>query len=513
MTSKRFHRIIFVLALIVYGVTAYRSNGYYQADEQYQIIEFAGLKLNTHVPDDLSWEYDEKIRSAIQPAFCFLFFKSLNAIGFTDPYDQMFLLRLLTGLVALLIIRYFIKVSSPLLKEKFIQPYIFLSYFLWFLPLINVRYSSETLAGLSLLLSLSILQGVHFSPFRKYLLVGGLFALSFLFRFQMAFSIFGLLLWLLFIKKEKVKLILTLVTSGVVVLLIGICIDYWYYQEFVLAFWKYFEMNILNDIASNFGSSPWYYYLYYILKFPGYPMGVLIMSSFVLLIVRKPTSIFLWCVIPFIVFHSFIPHKEERFLFPLVNFVPILMVLAYQELRSFRFMERLSRWRVSKLFFVTLISIFLLLNCLGIVVGMSKSAGLGRMEITKYVYENYTDRSVRMVHCVWSSPYAPWSQPAKYYTDQNVTEIKIDRLCDMQDSLIVAGSVNLLVFRKMELDNEACKTKLAALGYKEVIQSVPVWIQKLNKYYKGFDEDEVLVLCEKDSVSASVSFEKANPPQ
>ena len=53
MSSSRFfqtsfYKGIIALAIVIYGITAWNSHGYYHADEHYQIIEFAGEKLGTH---------------------------------------------------------------------------------------------------------------------------------------------------------------------------------------------------------------------------------------------------------------------------------------------------------------------------------------------------------------------------------------------------------------------------------------------------------------------------------
>lgn len=103
-TKPSFHTIIFLIALSVYSITAFNSHGFYHADEHYQLIEFAGLKLGTNLPADLCWEFKAQIRSALQIAICAGVFKSLNYLSITDCYAQAAALRFLTVFLSLFII-------------------------------------------------------------------------------------------------------------------------------------------------------------------------------------------------------------------------------------------------------------------------------------------------------------------------------------------------------------------------------------------------------------------------
>ncbi len=80
----KIHDVIFLLAIAVYVITAYNSLGYHQADEHYQIIEFAGTKLGTHMAEDLPWEYRDQIRPTLQPTMVYAIFKTLNAFSITN---------------------------------------------------------------------------------------------------------------------------------------------------------------------------------------------------------------------------------------------------------------------------------------------------------------------------------------------------------------------------------------------------------------------------------------------
>lgn len=152
----RFHQIIFIIAIIWYALTAYSSIGYFHADEQYQIIEFAGIIDGTNTAKDLAWEYNAQIRSAMQPAICCLIFKVCDFFSITNPYDKAFVIRLITGLLSVLAIYFFTNSCKNIILNKYRKLFLILSYFIWFLPFINVRFSSETWSGITLLLALAL---------------------------------------------------------------------------------------------------------------------------------------------------------------------------------------------------------------------------------------------------------------------------------------------------------------------------------------------------------------------
>lgn len=58
---------------MVFFITAWKSDGYYHADEHYQLIEFAGKILGTHQPEELAWEYNARLRPALQPTIAAFF--------------------------------------------------------------------------------------------------------------------------------------------------------------------------------------------------------------------------------------------------------------------------------------------------------------------------------------------------------------------------------------------------------------------------------------------------------
>ncbi|HSH68084.1 MAG TPA: hypothetical protein VLB84_20305, partial [Bacteroidia bacterium] len=245
---------IFLLALLVYVITAYNSHGFYYADEHFQIIEFAKLKCDLNTIQDMPWEYKEQLRSTIQPLLCLLIFKFCNLVHITNPYNFGFVLRLLSAFFALFTIHYFIIYTAYLIHSEHAKiAYYLFSYFIWFIPFISVHFSSENMGGLCFLTSLTI----FFNPFiqqKKNFFMGCLMGLSFLFRFQMIFAVLGLVLWLVLVGKISFKNVMHLLSGFLLVISIGILIDCWFYEKPVLTAWNYFYAfydNTVNDVVKQ----------------------------------------------------------------------------------------------------------------------------------------------------------------------------------------------------------------------------------------------------------------------
>ena len=490
MTTTKFEKSIFIFALVWYLITAYFSNGYYHADEHYQIIEFAKLKLGTNIPSDLSWEYHEQIRSTIQPALCFVILKSLHLISITDPYIQALLLRILTCLFAVFTISYFSFSCKKHIHSKNWNTFYFLSFFIWFLPFINVRFSSETYSGLLFLIAISIILRERNSS-RHFIIIGILLGLSFIFRFQTIALTFGIIAWLMFVKKTPINKCLFLFIGFSTSVVIGVIIDCWFYNNFVLTAWKYFYSNIVNDVASNFGTSPWYYYFYYIFRYSFFPIGIAILLSFILLLTKQPKSIFIWAVIPFIILHSIIPHKELRFLFPIVLLIPVFLMLAFQEIKN--------QTEYSSLILKRSVSFLLIslgvINLIGLTVASTKPAGNGAIKITEDIDKNTSCNQICLIEKNGSNPFDPWDGLiAKFYLQHDLTTFDLN---SFPASEMLNNECTFLVLKKEDVKDSVVCNFIKQHNLKHVSQSVPAWMDGLLNLYGGYDSKQTLILYKK----------------
>jgi len=476
---------LFFLAVVFYLIVSVKSNGYHQEDEHFQIIEFANYKLGLVERDLLAWEYNAKIRPGLQPLMCFFIFKALNVLGIVDGYDLSLFLRVITALVSIFAIRYFIRAFLPLIDIRFHLWFILFSYFLWFSPYINVRFSSETWSGICILIALALQQnGIKYRRLENYMLVAILLGFSILFRYQSGLFVFGVFLWYLLTAKIGIKRTFFFSLIIILILGIGVLADMWLYGIFTLSIYNYFYVNLVQNVASDFGVSPWYSYFLWIFVSPG-PLGQLIFYSLILFIYLYSKNVITWGIIPFLIIHSFIPHKELRFLFPLVNLTPLIFFLVYQKLdqQCSHFLAQRKWPNVFKIFAIVVICIS---NLAGLICVSSTGAGKSQIAVAEFMYRNYDMSKAHVVFLNDVNPYIDFkflkntfynsdsiSRTNIYSSDLDKTLRKIHRI----------DNVNLLIIFDHDSNNLSLKNLIAMKRISLVYQNIPDRIRSIYKLY------------------------------
>nr|WP_294859535.1 hypothetical protein [uncultured Fluviicola sp.] len=496
-----FKTFIVLLAAIIFVLTAYFSVGYFHADEHYQVIEFAGLKAGWNTPQELAWEYHTQIRSALLPTLAYWIFSINSFFHITDIYTSLFILRLISGFSCLAALFFFYrKSSSSIFKTEQTNSFLSIIYLsllllMWYIPFLSVRFSSETWATICLLFGLGLYFDMGKNKYRPFI-VGILFGLSFLFRFQMAFGLIGIGTYHLIYGQQKLQSTLKVLSGFSFVLLLGVFIDRWFYSEWVFTPWKYFwlffENDILNNTESSFGESSRYYYLEALYQLPTHFIGVVLIICFVLTSIIKPKNPISWFVIPFILIHSLISHKEERFLFPIVFLAPFFIVSTFTLLNQSKKLKNPFR-----LLIYGTVTVLLFINSVGLFFMTTKSAGLGRTEITQYIRTHYGKQSVHLINTPFANPYNPWGTlPEKIYLEKDIHFQQIDNLANLSDTMFNHKDVNLLVIRGYDLDHNYLPGNIDKMGFKLVVQSISKKEQSMNRYVRGFENFDVLYLYE-----------------
>lgn len=341
---------IYCIGAILFVVTAWFSVGYNQFDEHFQILEFAGLKLGITEEANLPWEYKSMMRPAIQPLVVYCIYKTISVTGITDPFIMAFFIRLFSAIVTLVSIHLIIKLYAPgIANRKLLYAFLLLSFFLWFVPYNSVRFASETIGGRLFLIGLAwfFLQK---KPNRAgYLITGILLGIAFITRYQLAFMVFGFAAWLMLIQKAGFRNLLLFSTGIVLATALGVLIDRWYYGAWVITTWNYFLQNILLGKASGFGISPWWYYLEQTFMNAIPPLSLVYILAMLLYFIYFPKDILTWTVVPYLAIHFIIPHKELRFLFPVIGFLPVMIIRVAEVLLQKKRFEAIVRHRVAKI--------------------------------------------------------------------------------------------------------------------------------------------------------------------
>jgi len=409
---SRFHRLVLLAALLIHVVTAWQSTGYSSADEHFQIIAFAQTKLGELPVEHLPWEYDAGIRSSLQPWIAVQVFHAAQLVGITDPFNRTFLLRLLTAALALLAVRGFVRATLDQVPVCLKKPFILLSYFLWFLPFLHVRFASESWAGTFLLFGLTSLFRITAERETRrpwdLLWAGIAFGIALLCRPPVGLILISALFWMAVVRKVKWNGIVLVLVGSTAVAIAGFAMDSAFYDRSVFSVWEYVRMGFAGDPDHRFDELPWYYYPPWIVKYAIPPIGVCLLLALALLIWKRPKHLLVWCIVPFFVVHAFIPHKELRFLFPLADLTPLLLVLGFVELRT---LVHGNNWSlIGRL----ALGILVVANLLGLSIVLTSPAGIGRTVLAKSLHAVHPEAGSRITYVI--EPLQSWriSLPAFY---------------------------------------------------------------------------------------------------
>ena len=311
----------YVISLITLVITAWFSVGFYHPDEHFQILEFCNYKLGFSPASALPWEFGAHCRPALQPFIAYIISKATLAAGVYNPVYIAFIIRLLMGLFTWLTARALIRVLLPGFKSvRGAKFFVLSSLFLWFVPYIGVRYSSENIAANCFLLAIAIIlelkNGSIGKQNKRLLIAGLLLGFSLFLRLQMGFAFIGLGCWLL-LHKSPLRYYMLLSLAAMVAIGISTCVDYWFYGQWVFTPYNYFNVNIIQHVAAKFGTDPWWYYFQLFINMAIPPLSIVLLALLFIGCAKKQKNIFNLVLIGFLIGHFAIGHKEMRFLFPM----------------------------------------------------------------------------------------------------------------------------------------------------------------------------------------------------
>jgi phosphatidylinositol glycan class B len=303
---------------------AFLSLGRHHADEHFQILEFLNYKLGLTPASELPWEFGERMRPFIQVAAYFPLVLAERAAGIISPFAHEITLRVTSALLGI--------IAFALALRYFAERYRFgtralLAMATWAaLPYLNARLSSETVGASVFVIGVVVVARAIDDRHRTRLFAGGLLlGLAFCIRFQLAFMLLGLAAWLLVEKRVGGRAvdILWLACGFILAVLVGAAADRWGYGVWVFTPWRYFDVNLLQHKAATWGTAPWWAYLRVYLLMP--PFGLICIGALGWFLWRDRRSLLVYLAVPFLVGHSLIGHKEQRFLFPLALLLTMML--------------------------------------------------------------------------------------------------------------------------------------------------------------------------------------------
>ncbi len=465
------------LSILVLVITCIFSVGYHHFDEHFQLLEFASIKLGLNTPEELPWEYHEQMRPAFQPFIVYCLAKTLSVLSLDDPFTITLVLRLLSATLSFIALLLLYRTFKPKIKDEQLNRwFLFMSFFFWLGMYNAVRFSSEGWAASLFTIGLCLyinLREPRFKflpkkPLSAYLLIGLILGGAFLSRYQAGFLIVGLGAWMLFLGREKFKHLFIILFGILVMFGVGVLLDRWLYGEWTLSTWNYLDVNILQDKAAKFGESPWYHYFVEFILHGIPPFSLALLLGLLYFIVRYRKSPLTWSIVPFLLIHFMIGHKELRFLFPVVIFLPLLFILSVQDLKS--------SWQQKPVLSKSLgvfVSIFFVVNGLLLGIVMFKPADT-HISVYRSIYTNY-DEPITLYY-VDINPFDRIKN-IHFYRRPNLELKHVTSLDSLQQ---IKGERFLVVLTPQSKEDWFTKDK------KMVFQTYPDWVHQIN--YGGWIE-------------------------
>jgi Alg9-like mannosyltransferase family len=315
--------IILSVGLAIRVNACFYSKGIACPDEHQQYVEQAGRYAYGY--SMTFWEQERGVRSPIFPVFLGLHLIALNFLGITDPVTQASVLRMVLSLCSFaVLVAFAIREynTGNRAAAVFLLSWTSLSAGMVF---ITIRTTSESGLIAPFLLGVYL---THKSPFWS----GILFGIAFAIRFQAGILIAGVLFTLLLASKRTPKCsgfrTLVKVVCGLSIALLACgLVDKLTYGDWFRSPIEYFRANILENVNADYGIEPWDYYLNNI-------------EDSVFAFVLIPIFALLGCfvqwrlaipAVAFLLVHSFVAHKEVRFIWPIIPFAFILAAAGFQE--------------------------------------------------------------------------------------------------------------------------------------------------------------------------------------
>lgn len=434
--ASRFERLLLIGAIVLHLVTAWYSTGYHSEDEHHQTIGFAETWLGELPVEEQAWEYHARIRGTALPWIAVGVFKLADAIGLHDPFNKALLLRLLTAALAIAVTLHFLRAVRSIITPDLWKPFLVVTWALWFLPFQHVRFASETWSGLLFLLALA--HAIDPTRARGWAWrMGACLALAVWVRPAVGLMAVGLIAWLVLVRKEELRRLVPALLSFLVVITCTIAVDSLFYRTPTCSILRYTHTALVGDPDHPFDTLPWYYYAPWIFKYPIPPIGLCILGAFAVLLWKDRNHVLVWCIVPFILAHTFIGHKEVRFLYPLVDLVPWLLIAGFAAFREHVSIHRSIRYGVIALLAVP--------NALALLVIVIAPAGNGRSDLARAIRDDHPTPPTRIAYL--AEPDQAWRIALPHFyrpADAEVSLIGITELSELQpDAYVIAYQLDL----------------------------------------------------------------------
>lgn len=372
------YRTILFAALVIRLVAAVFSQGYGMHDDHFLIVEAAsswadGYDYNHWLPWSPESTGMPEGHSFTYVGLNFVYFWIMKSVGISDPKILMLINRILHALFSMLIVYFGIRITEKISSRKNAVTVGWLLALLWLLPFLSVRNLVEMTCIPFILWGIWLTLKSDWN--RNAFYAGLLLGMAISIRYQVGVFVAGMgLVYLL--KAEWKKMFLF--SAGVILVfcLTQGVVDYFIWGYPFAEFLGYFVYNS-NEGTQYIPNNNYAMYLLVLMGGMLFPLGIAMGIGF-FASARKYFFLFI-PVILFILFHSFYPSKQERFILPVLPLFVILSVVGYDT--YFRTGGWEKFWKISmRSFWVLNIPLLLLVSFT-----YSKKS---RVEAMYYFYES-----------------------------------------------------------------------------------------------------------------------------
>lgn len=336
------------------------SKGFGWHDDHFLIIEASQSWVdhedyNNWLPSPDAPDRQPSGHSLFYTGLHYFIFKGLTACGITDPQSKMYFVRFLHALWSLLVILYGYKIARQYSTEKAAwYTGLFLSIG-WFMPFISVRNLVEFVCVPLLLISIYHLG--HKKLSYKHLLIAGMcMGIAFSIRFQSLFVAAGLGLAMIIQRRSVLQITFFSLTCLAFIVLIQGGVDMFIWHRPFAELQGYIEYNLNN--SDQYGHNIWHMYLDLILGLLIPPLSFVLFGGY--FYTWKKTSLIFWPVLLYLLFHTYFPNKQERFVMTVLPLLIISGTIGMLELQE-RYGNRLKPkvLSISKYFVIAINTILL----------------------------------------------------------------------------------------------------------------------------------------------------------
>ncbi len=307
------------LAILFRLLAAIFAKGWGMFDDHYIVIESAQSWVDGHDYNNwLPWSPGNTGPTAhnfFYPGINFLFFALMKFLHLNDPQLKMFFMRLILAAWSLITVYYGYRITESLGGKNPARLAGILLALFWFMPWMSVRNLVEMVCVPFIILGYWFIVRPEnkTKPALSWFIAGLFLGLATDIRLQAVFFPIGLGIWLLF--QGKLKPLLSLAAGSLLTFILfegGIDFVIWGKPFIEIYTYATLSLTEINDYIVL----PWYNYFLVLGGMLIPPISIFLFWGFIrkwkqYLLVFLPILLFL-------LFHSWVPNKQERFIIPMI---------------------------------------------------------------------------------------------------------------------------------------------------------------------------------------------------